>query len=370
MIERFRRLNRGDRAAPGPGRTRALPHAIAAGLVGLAALVAPASPLRADPTPPDGIFAPTVEIERLQSFDRAGKAGTRFGALEWLGGLVIRSPSPHFGGLSGIATADHGRDLLMISDVGFWLSARLDSDAAGRPIGLSGIRMASVVEQGRRLLDKRDADAESLAVRPAPGGFEAIVGFETRHRILRFPFAVFPTGALTAVGERLNGIPGETATLAYGKGLESLAAAPPGSPIAGAIVAIAEGPRRNETDSLGWIIGGPKPGRFAVALSNDFMPTDAAFLPGGDLLVLERRFTVADSLGARIRRFAAVEIVPGARLEGRILFQADLSDEIDNMEGLAVDTAEDGATILTLISDDNRSILQRTLLLRFRLLPE
>ena len=41
--------------------------------------------------------------------------------------------------------------------------------------------------------------------------------------------------------------------------------------------------------------------------------------------------------------------------------------QIDNMEGLAVDTDANGETILTLISDDNRSILQRTLLLRFRL---
>ena len=41
--------------------------------------------------------------------------------------------------------------------------------------------------------------------------------------------------------------------------------------------------------------------------------------------------------------------------------------QIDNMEGLSVHRAADGALVLTLISDDNFSMLQRTLLLQFTL---
>jgi hypothetical protein len=37
------------------------------------------------------------------------------------------------------------------------------------------------------------------------------------------------------------------------------------------------------------------------------------------------------------------------------------------MEALGIHTNENGETILTLVSDNNRSILQRTLFLRFRL---
>ncbi len=45
--------------------------------------------------------------------------------------------------------------------------------------------------------------------------------------------------------------------------------------------------------------------------------------------------------------------------------EADYGNQIDNMEGLGIHRDARGRTILTLISDNNRSILQRTLLLRF-----
>ena len=69
----------------------------------------------------------------------------------------------------------------------------------------------------------------------------------------------------------------------------------------------------------------------------------------------------------RIRRIAGGTIRPGAKLDGEILIEADLGQEIDNMEGMAVHQ-ESGRTIVTLISDDNFStFLQRTVLLEFEL---
>jgi hypothetical protein len=44
--------------------------------------------------------------------------------------------------------------------------------------------------------------------------------------------------------------------------------------------------------------------------------------------------------------------------------------QIDNMEGLSVHRTADGALVLTLISDDNFSPLQRTILLQFTLAGE
>jgi hypothetical protein len=73
-------------------------------------------------------------------------------------------------------------------------------------------------------------------------------------------------------------------------------------------------------------------------------------------------------LGMRLLRVAARDIAPGRTVTGRELLTADWSWEIDNMEGLAVDRAPDGSTILTLVSDDNGNWFQRTVLLRFRLL--
>ena len=48
-----------------------------------------------------------------------------------------------------------------------------------------------------------------------------------------------------------------------------------------------------------------------------------------------------------------------------ILIHADARFEIDNMEALSVHQSRTGETILTLMSDDNFSAVQRTLLLQF-----
>jgi len=57
-------------------------------------------------------------------------------------------------------------------------------------------------------------------------------------------------------------------------------------------------------------------------------------------------------------------------VNGPVLFEADLRQSIDNMEGLSVHRGADGETVLTMISDDNFSPLQRTLLLQFTLVGE
>ena len=52
---------------------------------------------------------------------------------------------------------------------------------------------------------------------------------------------------------------------------------------------------------------------------------------------------------------------------GEVLIEANDSLNIDNMEGIAVHRGASGETVLTLISDDNFSALQRTLLMQFAL---
>jgi hypothetical protein len=72
----------------------------------------------------------------------------------------------------------------------------------------------------------------------------------------------------------------------------------------------------------------------------------------------------------RIRRIPLASIEPGALIDGQPLIVADLGYQIDNMESIAVHRNEDGETILTLVSDDNFSALQRNLLLQFALVGE
>ena len=116
---------------------------------------------------------------------------------------------------------------------------------------------------------------------------------------------------------------------------------------------------------IGFLIGGPTPGNFAIKRSSNYDITDAALMPGGDVLLLERRFGWDSGLGARMRRVALDDIKPRALVDGSVLFEADLGYEIDNMEGLGVHRDAAGQIVLTLVSDDNFSAVQRTLLLQF-----
>jgi hypothetical protein len=60
----------------------------------------------------------------------------------------------------------------------------------------------------------------------------------------------------------------------------------------------------------------------------------------------------------------------GALVDGRAMIEADLAYAIDNMEGMAVHRTSSGEMIITLVSDDNFSFIQRNLLLQFAIVGE
>jgi hypothetical protein len=93
-------------------------------------------------------------------------------------------------------------------------------------------------------------------------------------------------------------------------------------------------------------------------------------LAPADLLLLERRYSPARGVAMRIRRIPLTAIKPGALVDGSQLITADLGFQIDNIEGIAVHRNAAGETIVTLVSDDNFSVLQRNLLLQLALVGE
>jgi hypothetical protein len=138
------------------------------------------------------------------------------------------------------------------------------------------------------------------------------------------------------------------------------------------LLAISERGLDKDGNIQGFLLGGPSlgassSGEFSVKRIGEFDVTDCAVTPKGDLLVLERSFSRLRGVGMRIRRVPLASVVPGATVDGPTLFEADMGYQIDNMEGLSVHRAADGQLVLTLISDDNFSIIQRTLLLQFTL---
>lgn len=333
---------------------RRLGALVAASLV-LASNTAPASVLKIAAAP----VKIDVRANSITAFERTDPTRTRFGKLEFRGGVELTSSYRAFGGLSALRLSEGGGRFLAISDRGCWFRGRILHDD-GRPARLADVEAAPALgPDGRPLSARGWFDTESIA---ADGG-TLYVGIERVNQIVRFDYG---KDGLLARGVPIV-VPPEVKRLPYNKGLEALVFVPAGLPLAGTLLALSERGLDATGNLTGFLIGGPSPGIFSIKRTDEFDISDAALLPEGDLLVLERRFTWLTGIAMRIRRIALAAIRPGALVDGPILIEADMSYQIDNMEGLAVHRGAAGETVLTLISDDNFSPLQRTVLLQFTL---
>jgi hypothetical protein len=293
----------------------------------------------------------------IEFFDNRDPSRIRFGQLEFRGGLVLASKSITFGGLSAIHVEPDGAHFLSVTDKGSWLRGRIVY-RADRPSGIVGAEMAPLLgHDGKPLAVHGWYDAESLA--ESDGQF--YVGIERVEKIVRFDIG---RDRLMARGEPIT-VPADFKTFTRNKSLECLTIPPKGAPYAGALIAITERSLDAAGNLRSYIIKGDHVTRFAIKRSGEFDATDCAILPPADLLLLERRYSLASSLGMRIRRIPLAAIKPGAVVDGHPLIEADLAHQIDNMEGIAVHRNARGETIITLISDDDFSPIQRNLLLQF-----
>ena len=300
-----------------------------------------------------------VASQPITSFAAGDPRRRRFGLLEFRGGLVLTSQSKRFGGISALRIQADGAEFIALSDKGWWFRGRLTYEGT-RPAGIVDAEMAPILgPDGRPLAARGWYDTESIA----QDGGKLYVGIERVHRIVRFDYG---KNGLLARGQPIEVPPG-VRMLPANKGLEALVFVPRGLPLAGALIALSERGLDRDGNLVAFLIGGPRPGMFAVKRSGEFDISDAAMLPDGDLLILERKFSWISGLFIRLRRLALAEIRAGALVDGPVLFEADLGFQIDNMEGLSVHRGANGETVLSMISDDNFSVLQRTLLLQFTL---
>jgi hypothetical protein len=306
--------------------------------------------------------APTridVQAEPITSFDNRDPSQTRFGALEFRGGLVLTSKYEAFGGISGFTIEPDGARFLAITDNGSWLRGRIVYQD-GKPAGIADAEMAPILgPDGKPLATRGWFDIESLTVH---GGMHYI-GIERVEQIVRLNYA---RDGLLARGEPIA-VPPDFKSLAYNKSLECLLGAPKDSALADTLIVITEQSLDGAGNHRAFLMKGDQVERFTVARSDEFDVTDCTVLPPGDLLLLERRFSPARGAAMRIRRIPLDLIKPGALVDGKILIDADLAYQIDNMEGIAVHRSAEGETIITVVSDDNFSRIQRNLLLQFTL---
>jgi hypothetical protein len=321
-----------------------------AALACLAALVA-AGPCGADDT---GFTPVDVTVRLLEPI--AIDPGT---LVEYRGGLVLASRRPTFGSWSGLDFSPDGT-LYAVADDGHWLSLKL-VEKDGRLVGIDKAMTAPLLDdRGVAATNKRVVDAEGLRIVRRNGVETAFVSFEQTPDV-----RVYAGPDFAAATPRHIPVPRELNNAGDNAGLEAIAVAPPGSTLGGAVVVMAERYLDRNGNHRGYILDGPRAGSFSLRRTGGFDVSDAAFLPNGDLLVLERKFGFLGGFYMRVRRIPAASILPGALLDGWPLLEGDGGMGIDNMEGLAVRTAADGVALLTLIADNNKSFLQRTLLLQF-----
>jgi hypothetical protein len=300
-----------------------------------------------------------VNARPIPSFDTRDRSRVRFGSLEYRSGLILTSGFRGFGGLSGLRLDRKGERFIAISDKGSWFTGRIVYN--GREmVGIDDVEASPILgPDGKPITSRGWFDTESIAL----DGSLVYVGLERVNQVLRFDFA---KGFTRAAGEVVP-LPAAARKLPYNKGLEALVMVPKGFALAGTLIAISERGLDAGGNIIGFLVGGKTPGQFAVRRSENFDISDAVLLPSGDLLLLERKFSLLGGVGIRIRRVALASITPGAVIDGPAIFNADLGDEIDNMEGIDAHVTEAGDTVLTLISDDNFSMIQRNLLLQFTL---
>lgn len=306
----------------------------------------------------------TVIAVPLDRF-RDAAIGSPVQGLIWRGGIEMQSAVDTFGGLSGLGFIDDAGRVAMVTDRGNFVSGQIIYDESHRPLSLAGVKIEPIQNsKGAELPRAFARDAEALAVIERGGVAAAVrVGFENLTRVSDFELVDgVPSGPAKEVA-----IPHWLTDTRTNESLEAVCIAPPASPIAGSTLLLTEGVVDDDGQHSAWLLGRNDKGPLTYLSSAGTDPTDCAFLPNGDLLVLERGVALF-TFSMVLKRVAAADVKPGAHMAGEVLLEA-AGSEVDNLEAVAVHKGPDGTTRITLVSDNNFNDWQRNLLLEFSL-PE
>ncbi len=277
------------------------------------------------------------------------------GALTLLGAWELTSDHEMFGGISSLHVADDG-GIVALSDSGLMFGFDIDGRSGRRPFAAP---LPTIAAERNWPIWKWDS--ESLQYDPQSGDYW--VGFELIQRICRYApaFARLESCASPAA---LRGWP-DTGSI------EALARLPEGrfiaisemgyGPFGGHDVLLFDG---DPAEATTW-----PPRHMAYIPPQGFKPTDAAWLGGNRLLVLNRRVTPYDGFTAALALVEMPALGEGAVLRAREIARFAPPLLADNFEALAL-SRENGRTIVWIASDDNHMVFQRSLLLKLALPAE
>ncbi len=298
-----------------------------------------AEPVPLDPQiPAQGVHLPTLGECVITSHELATPVEKR--GFTYAGGIALTSDdTSRLHGLSDLKVSPRG-DLLAESDEGDLLKARLVFDGECHLVGVTDARLTVLNGvDGKPLQTKEEADSEGIAVL-ANG--DMLVSFEEHDRILVYP----------AKGGPPREAPSPAVKFPFNLGMEALAAYPRAGPDAYIV--------GGEASGQTWIcrLSAPCVEDRKVEKAADFFLVAVAPLDDGRIAYLLRAW---DPI--RGSRISLVLYDP----KGAEIARLDLAKPltVDNFEGLAAVPGQTGDIRFYLISDDNFSPSQRTLLLAF-----
>lgn len=290
---------------------------------------------------PISLTATAITPDTMKGADLTG--------LTFAGGWHLTSEDPNFGGLSGL-TIHPKNHLLAISDAGafVWISMLKDV-----PSGFAAISYMQS-KTGQYIHGKEDADSEGLELIDGL----ALVSFERNHRILAFDLANCGAAAngvlVTRIPERTNAL---VRSIPDNQGAEALVFDGTNHLIAGLEMQVRQGAPivALGSDGTGIWQNLPSPADKRLVGLDEI---------AGTTFVLYRNYLPL--LGNQIEIHARADF--NSPPETLAILKRPFP--VDNFEGITATRLPDGTVRLYIISDDNFSDRQRTLLLAFDVLPD
>lgn len=281
----------------------------------------------------------------------------KLSGLKYMGSILMACSHPAFGGFSELMVTPDGKKFLSVSDMGFWITGTLTYDKNGQLAGIERqARLGRLLSTaGKPFSIKYRADSEAFCRAPNSG---FLVAFERKHRINKYPGNDYD---LSGVPTRYD-FPPFFKNLPENGGIESMMKLSDGR-----ILIITEGAPEDGGISP-CAIGTPDNWEsFTYKRKGSFRPTSVAAIPGDRLLLLERSYTGPGSLKIRFATIRMKDISKGAQIESKLLSNLTQPLPLDNFEGLDTRTTSDSRTFIYIISDDNFSPFQHTLIMMFEL---
>lgn len=300
-----------------------------------------------DPQAAEAPASITIDVTPV-TMPPAPDYSTAVNSLRLMGAWELDSRDRRFGGLSGLALTADG-SLLAVGDKGIFVWIGRDA-TSGAPNG-SGALAKMLDDDGALLRDKKDSDAEGLALHEGL----ALVSFERKNRIEAFDLKNCGSAARAA---RVSKLKKKLGGRKYSEndGAEALMLGGAGDRL---YVGIEEF----------WDDGSP-----IATLYDDGKLRDVRFQQQPN----PYRLTGLDTLGtvsAKLYRdyhptrgnSAILDILEGdVRIASA---RIDKSLPLDNFEGVALERTKEGVLRVWLISDDNFNFAQQTLLVVFDVEP-